>query len=484
MLWLALGLPLLMFACAKTADISITQVRNVGWKSKKIAAEPQLVDGDADRGFAYMKAGAYLGTGLPAGFIKAAIKRDSIKFLSNSGIVTPHGIAFFESANGVEVTNGTCFTCHAGAIAGDTLLGIGNSLADYRGNLHLAAKLLNTRMKMTYDESDPEYVQYEDFGKYFLAMTEGTQTNNPGVNPAARIAETIMRYRDPQTLEYVAEPAYEIENYNIASDTPPLWNVAKKNSLYYTAVGRGDMTKLLFQASVLGIPDSTQAREAQKTFVDVLAWLRALEPPKYTGEVDPVLAKAGQLVFEDNCSGCHGTYGAIGGDRTDDTYPNKVVSVDVLRTDPLYASYAVNSGITDWYNRSWFATSYPQSRFEPEAGYVAPPLDGIWATAPYLHNGSVPTIGALLNSYERPKYWARYSPGAGTERSRSGKTPVGEADEYDHERLGWKVQVRENAKGKFTYDTTLPGYGKGGHTFGDHLSVDERAEVIEYLKTL
>ena len=475
-LWLALILPLLMFACAKSSEITMTQVRNVGWKSKKIAPESQLTNGNAARGFEYMKEGSYLGTGLPASILRPAIERDSVKFFRNSNILTPHGIAFFETANGVEVTNGTCFTCHAGAVAGDTILGLGNSLSDYRGNLSLPAKLLDVRMRVTYKEDDPEYVQYEDFGRYFRAMTEGTQTNNPGVNPAARIAETIMRYRDPQTLEYVSEPAYEIEDYNIASDTPPLWNVVKKNSLYYTAVGRGDMTKLLFQASVLGIPDSMQARRAQNAFVDVLAWLRELEPPRYTGEVDPVLAKAGKLIFEENCSGCHGTYGEIGGDRSDDTYPNIVVSVDVVRTDPLYASYAVNSGITDWYNRSWFATSYPQSRFEPEAGYVAPPLDGIWATAPYLHNGSVPTLGALLNSYERPKYWARYSP--------SHPRPVGEANEYDHDLLGWKVEVRENAKGKYTYNTSLRGYGNEGHTFGDHLSTQERKDVIEYLKTL
>lgn len=82
----------------------------------------------------------------------------------------------------------------------------------------------------------------------------------------------------------------------------------------------------------------------------------------------------------------------------------------------------------------------------------------------------------LLNSYDRPTYWARYSP--------TNKKPVGEANEYDHDLLGWKVQAQKNAKGKYTYDTTLPGYGNEGHTNGDHLSAQERAEVIEYLKTL
>ncbi len=469
-----LAITALLPACRKSATVSVEAAQNVGWKVKTIPAATQQMQGDAELGLAYIKQGAYLGTGLPAEVIREVMGKDSVAFLKKSGLVTPHGFAYFEAPNGVEVANGTCFTCHAGAVAGDTILGIGNSLSDYRGGMQLAGKLLEVRMRTKFGRDSPEYEQYADFGRYFRAMTEGTETNQPGVNPAARIAETIMRHRDPQTLEYTAEPAYPLGDYNIGTDTPPLWNVAKKNALYYTAVGRGDFTKLLFQASVLGIPDSTAARKAQGAFVDVLAWCRELEPPKYKGTVDPVLAKAGKLVFDENCASCHGNYGAIGGDRSDDTYPNKVFSVDAVRTDGLYASYAVTIGITDWYNRSWFATSYPKSRFEPEAGYIAPPLDGIWATAPYLHNGSVPTIMDLLNSYNRPTYWARYSP--------SGKTISGAADEYDHDNLGWKYKAERS--GKRSYDTTLPGYGNGGHTYGDHLDDAQRRAVVEYLKTL
>ncbi len=466
--WLAAALLLALAACGVSSELTTEGVRHTGWRSKVIAEEVQQTQGDPDLGFSYMKSGAYVGSGLPAGLLRGSYDKDSSAFLEKSNLVTPHGIAFFETESGVDVVNGTCFTCHAGAVAGDTILGLGNSFADYRGNLVLPAKLLNARMRLKYDETDPEYVQYEDFGKYFLAMAEGTQTNEPGVNPAARIAETIMRHRDPQSLEYVEEPAYGIHDYNIATDTPPLWNVAKRNSLYYTAVGRGDKTKLIFQASVLGITDSAHARRAQRRFVDVLAWLNALEPPKYGGEVDTRLAERGKLVFDETCAGCHGDYGAIGGDRSDDTYPNKVLSVDAVRTDPLYASYAVTSGITEWYNRSWFATSFPRSRFEPEAGYVAPPLDGIWASAPYLHNGSVPTIHDLLDSYNRPTYWER----------------SGDPRDYDDERLGWMYETRQNKRGEWTYDTTLPGYDNGGHTYGDHLSADERGAVVEYLKTL
>jgi mono/diheme cytochrome c family protein len=213
---------------------------------------------------------------------------------------------------------------------------------------------------------------------------------------------------------------------------------------------------------VLGIADSAAAREAVNNFKHVVAWLEQLEPPQYPGDIEQNLAQKGQLLFEEHCSGCHGTYGA------EETYPNKVIALNVIQTDPYYATYAVQAPIVDWYNQSWFATSYPPSHFEPEAGYIAPPLDGVWATAPYLHNGSVPTLELLLNSKKRPTYWQR----------------SGDSRDYNYEQVGWNFKTKNNASGKWTYDTTIPGYSNSGHYFGDKLKNDERKAVIEYLKTL
>ena len=44
---------------------------------------------------------------------------------------------------------------------------------------------------------------------------------------------------------------------------------------------------------------------------------------------------------------------------------------------------------------------------DPVPGYTAPPLDGIWATGPFLHNGSVPNLALVLDSTRRPTYWRR-----------------------------------------------------------------------------
>jgi hypothetical protein len=134
-------------------------------------------------------------------------------------------------------------------------------------------------------------------------------------------------------------------------------------------------------------------------------------------------------------------------------------------------------GDADRFSR-WFNGSYYGEVAEsaPAMGYIAPPLDGVWATAPYLHNGSVPTLELLLDSPRRPAYWTRSF----------------DSKDYDPVTLGWrfralpqgKAGVGQREERKRIYDTTLPGYSNAGHTFGDALTADERRAVLEYLKTL
>src|SRR5262249_18011247 len=123
----------------------------------------------------------------------------------------------------------------------------------------------------------------------------------------------------------------------------------------------------------------------------------------------------------------------------------------------------------------WFTWGY---EVRATKGYQAPPLDGIWATAPYFHNGSAPTVYHVLNSKARPEIFTR-----------SFKT---DAEDYDAQKLGWQYSEvtpypDKKANGdelRKIYDTKQPGRGNGGHTFGDKLTDEERMAVIEYLKTL
>jgi len=171
----------------------------------------------------------------------------------------------------------------------------------------------------------------------------------------------------------------------------------------------------------------------------------------------------GKDIFNIHCAKCHGTYG------DNETYPNLLVDLASIQTDPLLATsnFSLTPFLTS-YNASWFGQGENGAELVATNGYVAPPLDGIWATAPYLHNGSVPTLEDLLNSEQRPIYWQR----------------TFDSNDLDYQKMGWNYEIKDAGGDPNIYDTTLPGYGNGGHFYGDKLSVEDRVDLIEYLKTL
>ena len=95
------------------------------------------------------------------------------------------------------------------------------------------------------------------------------------------------------------------------------------------------------------------------------------------------------------------------------------------------------------------------------------PLDGVWLRAPYLHNGSVPTLRLLLEKpADRPAViWRGY-------------------DTYDYANGGfvWSGPAAELLG--FRFDTALPGNGRGGHLYGTELKPAQKNDLLEYLKTL
>ena len=161
-----------------------------------------------------------------------------------------------------------------------------------------------------------------------------------------------------------------------------------------------------------------------------------------------------------------------------DTYPNLLFSLDVIGTDEAVAIAGTELAphMVEWYNRSFYGEITQMVPDDPYPGYMAPPLDGIWATAPFFHNGSVPDIQGVLDSSVRPAYWKRIS---------------FDSMDFDQTTLGWPYEAlsygqadADEDERRFIYDTTLYSHGNAGHTFGDALTEAERRAVIEYLKTL
>lgn len=98
------------------------------------------------------------------------------------------------------------------------------------------------------------------------------------------------------------------------------------------------------------------------------------------------------------------------------------------------------------------------------AGYAARPIGGVWATAPYLHNGSVPTLSDLLRPpAERPKSF------------------LTGGHEFDPNKVGFAADGAAGAT--FLLDTTIDGNHNSGHSYGTTLTEEQRQDLLEYLKS-
>jgi mono/diheme cytochrome c family protein len=344
-----------------------------------------------------------------------------------------------------------CMLCHAGSIAGQSCIGMVNASVDIQSLFEELAAADGVPFQMPYR-----------FGNV-----------RGGIEASATVA-FLLAFREP---DLKVRPPVDLGPLHdqTCEDIPAWWTLKKKKTMYHGGEidARSMRSLMTFMLSPLNGGDYIKKQEP--VFKDIKAYMLSLEAPKYPFPIDDKLAARGKGVFERTCSRCHGTYGP------DWTYPNKVVNLEIIGTDRTRAESG-NQKVLDSYNASWFGQEKGpdglSSVIVDRGGYQAPPLDGIWATAPYFHNGSVPTVYQVLNSKARPKVFTR-----------SYRT---DKEDYDPQRLGWKITVLDKGpdpglpsiERRKVYDTTQPGRGNGGHTFGDKLSEEERMAVIEYLKTL
>ena len=249
-----------------------------------------------------------------------------------------------------------------------------------------------------------------------------------------------------------------------AADFPSLWNQAPREGLQLHWDGDNDSVdeRNLSAGLGAGITPVTVDYAGLKRVRD---WIWTLPPPPYPYDVDASLAARGATVYQQECLACHGDHrfkdGIKAGDRLGRVVDVSEVGTDRYRLDSYTPIFAANQ-------YSLFPDSpYRFKRFRKTNGYANHPLDGIWARAPYLHNGSVPTLHDLLEPpAERPREFFRGY------------------DLYDRTRMGFVSNVPE-ADGRrfFLYDTSVPGNSNSGHLYGTSLPDDDKRAMVEYLKT-
>jgi hypothetical protein len=263
---------------------------------------------------------------------------------------------------------------------------------------------------------------------------------------------------------YLGQPVDETVG---TSDMMPLWNAGQGSEHAYHWDGLNTSLQEVVISSALG--DGTPVEWVDRDFERwnateprevaslrrVQTYISQLRPPKYPGSVDPVLAARGEGVYKEQCATCHDT----GASRTGTIVPLDEVGTDRLRLT-MWTPAAAQA-----YNAYGEGRSWKFSSFRTTKGYVAVPLGGVWARAPYLHNGSVPTLADLLEPPDaRPKqFWRGF-------------------DLYDGVKMGFVASGADAERMGTLYDTSLPGNGNGGHLHGTSLPTESKRALVEYLK--
>lgn len=251
-----------------------------------------------------------------------------------------------------------------------------------------------------------------------------------------------------------------------ASDYPSLWNQKPREGMHLHWDGNNDSVDERNLSASLGT-GATPVTLDHASLGRVKSWIWTLPPPVYPFPVDQPLAAQGEKIFHQACASCHADHQFRDGVLTEAGTVGKVVPIAVIGTD----SHRLNSYTAEFAENQY--TLYPDSEyafrhFRKTYGYANHPLDGIWLRAPYLHNGSVPTLADLLEAPEaRPKVFYRGY------------------DVFDQQKVGFRTDVAEEKGRKyFRFDTALPGNGNGGHSYGTTLPADQKKALLEYMKRL
>ena len=397
------------------------------------------------------------------------------------------------------------------AVAGEELAVLNRMLAAERDREHQASRRhIEASLHRAYHAaSAAEADQILRQGMDAAGNGVGHPDHAPAARSVLRVARDNMRwFRDHLRMLRVIKEGFDAEtesgpgradsfdiiwDLEIAEDsiiglgapvsTPNLFNYHRTKWVHWDGNSNTVLERHYAQAIALGaeydrdthsssvLPRSIMALEESARSLRPPAWPEGIFPP-----IVPELAAEGEAIFAEECAGCHAQDSAtlvpleeIGTD------PRRVENFDRLAQDGLTYAELLNdlgarivaAGIRDHDLDSTevrMARHTDDPTWRQTGGYMARPLDGIWASPPYLHNGSVPTVWDLLHPpSERPATFA-----------------VGR--ELDPDDLG--IDVDGQPADAWIFDTSIGGNSNAGHEHGFELTDPQKRALIEYLKTL
>ena len=241
------------------------------------------------------------------------------------------------------------------------------------------------------------------------------------------------------------------------ADFPAIWNLKVRDGKALQWDGSTPLTLAVLTDSALGLgARPTDWFRTEMRWLE--GYLRNLPAPKYPFPVDAALAASGKSVFGQACASCHA---AGPGSRLGTLIDIAEIGTDRNRLD-AWTEAGANAA-----NRVRTELGVNYGDMTKTNGYIAVPLDGIWLRAPYLHNGSVPNLRALLEPVERRTkvFYRGY-------------------DVYDPRNVGFETQSEPARRAGFRFDVGERGNGNQGHLYGTDLPPGQKDALLEYLKTL
>lgn len=418
-------------------------------------------------------------------------------YLMGLGLVERHGVKAFTIG---------CAACHSSQLFGKNILGLTNRFP--RANrLFFKAKqamaFADVRVfQASTGATDAETLLMAETLKNFRA-TDGTLPQQLGLDTSlAQVALSLSHREEGPWAEknsiFEDHPRPNILEHQIADSKPATWwNLKFKNrwlsdgsivsgnpiftNILWNEIGRGIDLRILdswFNSNSLLIQDLVTA-------------VFSIEAPAITdffdiSKIDISSAKRGEVLFNKNCKDCHGQY--IKAWNTNSNLPN----IDAIKTiQVLYhartpvAEVGTDShrylGMKPLEKLNELQISVRNNTFiRTQTGYVPPPLVGIWARWPYLHNSSVPSLCALLTpGPKRPKiYYAREA--------------VNPNLDFDFNCNGYpEGQALTATDLLYQFDTSREGMSNLGHDQNiliengvEKFSLKEKQDLIQFLQTL
>ena len=238
-------------------------------------------------------------------------------------------------------------------------------------------------------------------------------------------------------------------------DLPQIWNQRPRENLYLHWDGNNNKLEERNYAAAMAV-GATPKSVIPASFKQVTDFLLDLHPPAFPFPIDQSKAGRGKATYESKCASCH----AFGSPQT-----GQVTAIDIVGTDRHRLDSFTEPLVNQFH--TYETPPFKFDAYRKTNGYSNSPLDGVWARAPYLHNGSVPTLWDLLQPVEkRPTiFYTGY-------------------DVYDPRNVGFVTLGPDAESMGFKYEVCMPGNSNVGHTFGTELKDAEKWDLIEFMKTL